>query len=434
MDVAVRRRSRVLGWVLLVAAGLLMIGPAPAEARPLLPPCDDAPAPVFADAGPYATHSSAIGCIGHLGITDGVSATRYGYDDPLQYGHLATFLARGLDASQQHGVALPLPIGVWFQGDSRHALSIDRLYEAGIIRDLDAFDPRASVSRGEMAVLVAESLRFAGVLEGVLEGEATTPVFTDVDGHPAAAAIQRLGEAGVVWGDGEGAFRPDVLLTRSQMATFVVNLLALIERGGEPLPAPAPPPTPPTPPPPPAPAVRAPEGWLIAPGNGPLVGRDGPIVRYTVEVADGLESRMGLDVFAERVEAILSDPDRGWTARGRHQLQRVDDPSRARIRVVLATPARVDQLCGRVGLNTAGIYSCWTGRYVALNATRWFSGVAHIADLELYRTYLVNHEVGHGLGYGHVSCPGTGRLAPVMVQQSMSFRMGGCVPNGWPYP
>lgn len=419
-----RHRGTLLG--LLLGAVLVAMVAAPAAARPLPPPCDDAPAPTFDDAGPYRVHSSAIGCIAHLGITDGVTATRYGYDDPLQYGHLATFLARSLDASQQHGVILPMPVGVWFEGESRHALSIDRLYEAGIIRELDTFDPRAWVSRGDMAVLVAASLRYAGVLDG----EATTEVFTDLDGHPAAADIQRLGEAGVVWGNGEGSFRPDVLLTRSQMATFVVNLLASIERGGEPLPAPAPPPTPPPPPSP----VRAPEGWLIAPGDGPLVGRDGSIVRYTVEVADGLESRMSLDEFAERVEAILSDPDQGWTAGGRHQLQRVDDPSRARIRVVLATPSRVDGLCGQVGLNTAGIYSCWTGRYAALNSTRWFSGVAHIADLEVYRTYLVNHEVGHGLGYGHVSCPGTGRLAPVMVQQSMSYRMGGCLPNGWPYP
>jgi len=415
---------------LLLGVTLLLVGAAPALARPLPPPCDDAPAPVFDDAGPYGTHSSAIGCIGDLGITDGVTATRYGYDEPLRHGHLATFLARSLDASRQHGVILPMPTAAWFQGESRHALAIDRLYDAGIIRDLDGFDPGARVTRGEMAVLVAASLRYAGVLDGA----AAVEVFTDVAGHPAAPDIHRLREAGVVWGDGEASFRPDALLTRSQMATFVVNLLASIERGGEPLPPPAPPPTPPPPPPAAMDPVRAPEGWLIAPGDGPLVGRGGSVVRYTVEVADGLQSRMALATFAERVEDVLSDPDRGWTARGRHQLQRVDDPSRARIRVVLANPGRVDRLCARVGLNTAGIYSCWTGRYAALNSTRWFSGVSHIADLETYRTYLVNHEFGHGLGYGHVGCPGTGRLAPVMVQQSMSYRMGGCVANGWPYP
>ncbi len=424
------RVTRVLGLLLLLAAAMLLIGAAPADARPLPPPCEDAPAPLFEDAGPFRTHSSAIGCIAAAGITDGATASRYGYDAPLQFGHIATFLARSLDASEQHGVVLPMPIGAWFEGESRHALAIDRLYDAGIIRDIDGFDPTAPVSRSDMAVLMANALRYAGVLAG----DATQEVFTDLTEHPAAEDIHRLGEAGVVWGNGEGSFRPDVLLTRAQMATFVVNLLASIEAGGAKLPPPGPVPAPPPPPPPPPLPVRAPEGWLIAPGTGPLAGRDGTIVRYTVEVADGLESRMGLDAFAERVESILSEPDRGWTARGRHRLQRVDDPSRARVRVVLASPARVDRLCGQVGLNTAGIYSCWTGRYAVLNSMRWFSGVSHFPDLEVYRTYLVNHEVGHGLGYGHVSCPGAGRPAPVMVQQTMSHRMGGCRPNGWPYP
>ena len=51
-------------------------------------------------------------------------------------------------------------------------------------------------------------------------------------------------------------------------------------------------------------------------------------------------------------------------------------------------------------------------------------------DLAAYRTYQVNHEVGHYLGHGHVSCPGSDRAAPVMLQQSMD--LGRCVPNSWP--
>lgn len=162
------------------------------------------------------------------------------------------------------------------------------------------------------------------------------------------------------------------------------------------------------------------------PEAGGMAG-SGPLWRYSVEV----EPSIGVDPvrFAEEVRAALHDP-RSW-ARDR-TMQQVADPARARIRVVLAAPPTVDDLCGRVGLDTAGIYSCWTGRFALLNAWRWDAGAEGFPDLATYRTYLVNHEVGHGLGFGHVGCPAPEALAPVMMQQSMG--LDACVANGWPHP
>jgi hypothetical protein len=99
---------------------------------------------------------------------------------------------------------------------------------------------------------------------------------------------------------------------------------------------------------------------------------------------------------------------------------------------VIATPGTIDALCAAAGLDTAGVFSCWTGRVAALNSWRWENGAAGFPDVSSYRTYLVNHEVGHALGYGHRRCPGPGALAPVMMQQSKG--LDGCIANGWPYP
>ena len=67
-------------------------------------------------------------------------------------------------------------------------------------------------------------------------------------------------------------------------------------------------------------------------------------------------------------------------------------------------------------------WSCRVGRFVIINQTRWLHatppGTPPGAVLRDYRHMVVNHETGHWLGHGHLGCPGPGRLAPVMMQQS----------------
>lgn len=87
-----------------------------------------------------------------------------------------------------------------------------------------------------------------------------------------------------------------------------------------------------------------------------------------------------------------------------------------------------------------------------LNEARWVRGaVPYEGDLGRYRQYMVNHEVGHALGFAmHESCPAEGVLAPVMMQQTLSLKNSQlhsldpeevypdngktCLTNPWPYP
>jgi hypothetical protein len=169
----------------------------------------------------------------------------------------------------------------------------------------------------------------------------------------------------------------------------------------------------------------SPEGFLVVQGSREAGA--GPTVRFTVEV----EPATGIDPGEahEVADSALLD-QRSW-ARD-HHLVRVGDPTGADVRVLFATPATVDRLCHEVGLDTGGVYSCWTGTFAAINAWRYAFGATGFSDRGLYRRYVVNHEVGHGLGYRHVDCPAEGATAPVMMQQSVS--LGSCIANGWPYP
>ncbi|PIM73175.1 hypothetical protein CTU88_05080 [Streptomyces sp. JV178] len=164
-----------------------------------------------------------------------------------------------------------------------------------------------------------------------------------------------------------------------------------------------------------------------APGSGPKVG-DGKVLRYRVEVEKGL-SLSAADV-AEEVERILGDP-RGWTADGDSAFQRVSGGATDFV-VKVATPGTVDDICGAYGLNTRGEVNCNVDDNVMVNLKRWeLATPVYADDVTAYRALIINHEVGHFLGEGHVGCPGRGKPAPAMMQQIKGMK--GCVPNVWPY-
>lgn len=159
----------------------------------------------------------------------------------------------------------------------------------------------------------------------------------------------------------------------------------------------------------------------------------GRTVRYTVEVEGGT----GVDEagYARLVRDVLADA-RGWETQDQVHFvnvspEQVAAGEQADVRITLATPETVDELCAPMA--TEGRVSCSNGEYVALNAVRWEQGVpSYPDDLLHYRIYLINHEVGHAIGHDHEACPGPGRPAPVMLQQTLG--LDGCTRYPWPVP
>lgn len=191
-----------------------------------------------------------------------------------------------------------------------------------------------------------------------------------------------------------------------------------------------------------APAAPGPP-VVVEAGDGQLAPVEQPAGVTWTEKATGRLVRVGISVegglgvdgadFAGAVLATLGD-ERGWQTEDnvRFRFVSASQPAageRVDLTVVLASPTTTDRLCAP--LSTAGQVSCNSGGRAVINARRWLLGVPWFdGDLTLYRQYVVNHEVGHGLGHGHTSCRGVGRPSPVMAQQTLGLK--GCTPWAWP--
>lgn len=163
----------------------------------------------------------------------------------------------------------------------------------------------------------------------------------------------------------------------------------------------------------------------IVPGADPAPG-GGTVKRVRVEVEGGLP--VDGTAFADFVMGALNDP-RGWGHGGRMTFART--VGGYDLRVVLASPDTSARLCAP--LRTMGTLSCGQGRTAVLTLYRWVKAIPDYGtDRTGYRRYVINHEVGHTLGHGHVYCPGPGKVAPLMMQQTKGLK--GCLPNSWPFP
>jgi hypothetical protein len=141
-------------------------------------------------------------------------------------------------------------------------------------------------------------------------------------------------------------------------------------------------------------------------------------IRYTTVVDPDVE--YSSKTFANEVAIYLADPD-GWVSEG-YRFIRSRSPS---VVIHLSSP----QYLSKNGCHDASL-SCaeMNGRHMHLNFMRWTEGApASKLSLDPYRQYMVSHEMGHILGHDHVTCPGPGAPAPIMLQQTKGI--GTCRPN-----
>lgn len=153
--------------------------------------------------------------------------------------------------------------------------------------------------------------------------------------------------------------------------------------------------------------------------------RDEQKLNYAVKI----EPSLGLDPLCiKNLLFLILNNDTGWKniTEKQFQLTSVEESDYV---YIFASPEKTDEICAPIETNS--IYSCRKEQNIVLNFFRWKNGAVDFKnDMETYRIYLINHETGHILGWGHVGCPKEGAIAPVMMQQSKGTE--GCIPYGWP--
>jgi hypothetical protein len=207
-------------------------------------------------------------------------------------------------------------------------------------------------------------------------------------------------------------------------------------------------PAPATPPPPPPLPTGGNGSFAVAPGGGTVIGTGQRRIRYRVEMENGIA--WGDNVvwtapdFAGRVDKILAEP-LGWTLSARHPVTNgpvgLNNASWSfqrtaggdyDVQVRLATAGTVQRACAAVGLNVESVFSCRFGKTLMINLTRWLNGAdGYPVSLDDYRSAVINHEMGHFLGFDHMRCTGPGKPGPIMMTQTIDLQ--GCTPNVHPF-
>lgn len=144
----------------------------------------------------------------------------------------------------------------------------------------------------------------------------------------------------------------------------------------------------------------------------------GKVFRYVALVEPGINR--SLQCFRRRVRKTLNDP-KSWC------VYFIEDEINPDFLIILSKDATIKKTCNLEGLSCAD----WGKNIIYINYDNWTQG-SDVSGLNLedYRTYVINHEVGHILGIHDHLKPKNGRKVPVMNQSTRGIGSG--LPNMWP--
>ena len=164
---------------------------------------------------------------------------------------------------------------------------------------------------------------------------------------------------------------------------------------------------------------------------------DKKVIKYHFSVTSDLVGEYSIEKWGNDIRKILIDP-RGWTKYGySFEECACTTPKQCNgLRITLCREKNIVKICQFDGFScydpeTHDIYvhyGNWMGRDHPENKS------LSSMPIDRYRTYIINHEVGHSLGLEHdTNCAGPGQPASVMQQMTRgSAHVAPCIENEWP--
>lgn len=170
-----------------------------------------------------SVHKADIDSLAAAGITKGCNPpdnTFFCPSDQVTRGQMAAFLSRAMDLPTASSAGFVDTIGHVFEAD------IDKLAGAGVTKgcnppDDTRFCPDDPVTRGQMAAFLARARGLAS---------AASAGFVDTVGHLFETDIDKIAAVGITKGcnpPDNTRFCPDDIVTRGQMASFLVRAFSL---------------------------------------------------------------------------------------------------------------------------------------------------------------------------------------------------------------